>query len=65
MRPQTLLVGTDFSEYADRAFSAALSLAAQFDASLELLHVVDTPIPFFEPYTVSLFSVNFCSLGQY
>ena len=49
MRPQTLLVGTDFSEYADRAFSAALSLAAQFDASLELLHVVDTPIPFFEP----------------
>jgi nucleotide-binding universal stress UspA family protein len=54
MRPQTLLVGTDFSEYADRAFSAALSLAAQFDASLELLHVVDTPIPFFEPYTVSL-----------
>lgn len=54
MRPQTLLVGTDFSEYADRAFSAALNLATQFDASLELLHVVDTPIPFFEPYTVSL-----------
>lgn len=53
MRPQTLLVGTDFSEYANRAFSAAMNLAAQFNARIELLHVIETPVSFFEPYAVA------------
>jgi len=54
MRPGTLLVGTDFSDQADRAFRLAMDLAAEFEARIELVHAFDTPIPFFEPYAVSL-----------
>ena len=54
MRPETLLVGTDFSDQADRAFRLTMDLAEEFEARIELLHAFDAPMPFFEPYAVSL-----------
>jgi nucleotide-binding universal stress UspA family protein len=39
-----ILVPVDFSSHSDRAFRYALRLANRFDASLELLHVIDNPI---------------------
>jgi universal stress protein A len=38
-----ILVPVDFSTHADRAFGYALTLARSFDASVELLHVVEDP----------------------
>ena len=41
MEFNSILVGTDFSDCAGIAFSAALTLAKQFDARLVVLHVID------------------------
>jgi nucleotide-binding universal stress UspA family protein len=40
----SLLVATDFSEYADYAVSSAASIAKQTGAQLILLHVIDRPL---------------------
>jgi nucleotide-binding universal stress UspA family protein len=37
------MVPVDFSAHADRALSYAITIASRFDASVELLHVVDDP----------------------
>jgi universal stress protein A len=39
--PKAILVPTDFSEYSDRAVKEAADIAAQNDAKIYLLHVVD------------------------
>ncbi len=41
MEFNSILVGTDFSDCAGIAFSAALTLAKRFDARLVVLHVID------------------------
>jgi len=39
---EDILVPTDGSDHAERAFDSALALAEQFDSDLAVLHVVDT-----------------------
>jgi universal stress protein A len=39
--PKAILVPTDFSEYSDRAIKEAVDIAAQNNAKIYLLHVVD------------------------
>jgi nucleotide-binding universal stress UspA family protein len=39
--PKAILVPTDFSEYSDRAVKEAVDIAAQNNAKIYLLHVVD------------------------
>jgi len=41
MKIETILVPTDFSEHADRAFEIALHLASTFGSRLELIHAYD------------------------
>jgi len=41
MNIETILVPTDFSENADRAFATAIHFARAFDARIQLLHVYD------------------------
>jgi len=41
MNIETILVPTDFSENADRAFVTAIQFARAFDARIQLLHVYD------------------------
>jgi nucleotide-binding universal stress UspA family protein len=52
--PSTILVATDFSETARRAFDAALALAEREGASLHLIHALEVPLPIFEPYAVAV-----------
>ena len=42
MTAQTILVPTDFSDYANQALDYAIELAKVHQASLTLLHVIDT-----------------------
>jgi nucleotide-binding universal stress UspA family protein len=42
--PKTILVGTDFSEFSDRALKDAMEIAEKYKAKLILLHVVDENI---------------------
>ncbi len=42
--PSNILVPTDFSKYSYAAFQEALSIAAQYDATLHLLHVNDEAV---------------------
>jgi len=41
-RPRAILHPTDFSAYSDYAFRIAVDLARQYDATLLVLHVVET-----------------------
>jgi nucleotide-binding universal stress UspA family protein len=43
MNIKTILVPSDFSENADRAFATAIQFARAFDAQIQLLHVYDIP----------------------
>ena len=43
MNIKTILVPTDFSENADRAFATAIQFAGAFDAQIQLLHVYHIP----------------------
>ena len=43
VRLKKILYCTDFSEYSDRAFTYALSLAMEYNAELTLLHVLEDP----------------------
>jgi nucleotide-binding universal stress UspA family protein len=52
--PRRILVATDFSEPAGRAFDAALALAARTQAELHLVHALEVALPLFEPYAVVL-----------
>ena len=49
-----ILFPTDFSEYADHAWSYALTFAREFGAEVHLLHVVAPP-----PRLAEAYSVNF------
>jgi len=40
---RTILVPTDFSEYADHALAYAVNLAAQLDATIHLVHAISVP----------------------
>lgn len=42
--PRTFLVPTDFSEHADHALAYAVSLAAQLDAKIHLVHAIVLPV---------------------
>lgn len=44
LKPTKILVPTDFSEYADRAFGQALDIAKEYNAKVFLLHVVHESI---------------------
>lgn len=48
-----LLFPTDFSEYADHAWSYALTFAKEFGAEVHLLHVVAPPPRLTEAYAVN------------
>jgi nucleotide-binding universal stress UspA family protein len=50
--PKRILVATDFSEQAGKAFDAALALAARTKAELHLIHALEVALPLFEPYAV-------------
>lgn len=52
--PKRILVATDFSEQAGRAFEAALALAARTKAELHVIHALEVALPLFEPYAVVL-----------
>jgi nucleotide-binding universal stress UspA family protein len=52
--PKRILVATDFSEPAGRAFEAALELAVRTQAELHLIHALEVALPLFEPYAVVL-----------
>lgn len=41
--PRTILVATDFSEYADHALDYAAELAQRLDAKLHLVHAIGVP----------------------
>jgi nucleotide-binding universal stress UspA family protein len=53
-RPRHILVATDFSECGKRAEATAVALARRWEAGLHWLHVVETPMPLFEPLAVAL-----------
>ena len=53
-KPKRILVATDFSEPAGRAFEAALALAARTQAELHVVHALEVALPLFEPYAVVL-----------
>lgn len=45
MKPfQKILLATDFSDCAEEACAYALTLARKFDASLQILHVINEPV---------------------
>jgi nucleotide-binding universal stress UspA family protein len=50
--PKRILVATDFSEQAAKAFDAALSLASRTKAELHVMHALEVALPLFEPYAV-------------
>ena len=39
---KNILVPTDFTEYSDKALTEAIRVAAQYDAKIYLLHVIDS-----------------------
>jgi nucleotide-binding universal stress UspA family protein len=41
--PRTIVVPTDFSEYADHALDYAVELAVRFDATVHLIHAISFP----------------------
>lgn len=51
---RTILVATDFSESARRAFEVALGLAEREKSSLHVVHALEVPLPLFEPYAVAV-----------
>ena len=50
--PKRILMATDFSEQAAKAFEAALALAARTQAELHVIHALEVALPLFEPYAV-------------
>lgn len=50
--PKRILVATDFSEQAGKAFEAALALAARTKAEVHVIHAQEVALPLFEPYAV-------------
>jgi nucleotide-binding universal stress UspA family protein len=50
--PKRILVATDFSEQAAKAFDAALALAVRSKAELHVIHALEVALPLFEPYAV-------------
>jgi universal stress protein A len=42
--PKTILVPTDFSDYADQALEYAAALAARLDAKIHLVHAITVPL---------------------
>jgi len=50
--PKRILLATDFSEQAGKAFEAALALAARRQAELHVIHALEVALPLFEPYAV-------------
>ena len=50
--PKRVLVATDFSEQAEKAFQAAVALAERAKAELHLMHALEVALPLFEPYAV-------------
>ena len=49
-----ILVAVDFSETSNRALDAAVDLAKQFGARLEIVHAFTSPVPAMYPYDVGL-----------
>jgi nucleotide-binding universal stress UspA family protein len=49
---QKILVAVDFSEASQRALELATQLCTKFDASLELIHALEVPMPSVSPYGV-------------
>ena len=55
MKPiRRILVATDFSQHSARALEAALDLALQFGAEVDVVHAFDLPIPLLTPYEVAV-----------
>jgi nucleotide-binding universal stress UspA family protein len=55
MKPiRKILVATDFSQYSARALEAAVELAVQFGAEVDVVHAFDLPIPLVTPYEVAI-----------
>jgi nucleotide-binding universal stress UspA family protein len=48
----TVLVATDFSENAQPAIDAAITVAKTFGADLHVVHAFQTPVPIVSPYEV-------------
>ena len=51
---KTVLIATDFSENAQPAVDAAITVAKQFGAELHLVHAFQTPVPIVSPYEIVL-----------
>jgi universal stress protein A len=52
MEVKSVLVATDFSENAHQAVDAAIAIAKNFGARIELVHAFQTPVPIVSPYEV-------------
>ena len=49
-----ILVAVDFSEHSNHALEMAIEIALRFEASIDLLHVFDLPIPIVNPYEIAI-----------
>jgi nucleotide-binding universal stress UspA family protein len=49
-----ILVATDFSQHSALALEAAVDLAVQFGAEIDVVHAFDLPIPLLTPYEVAV-----------
>ena len=55
MKPiERILAAVDFSESSNVAFKAAIGLAKLLSAELHVVHVFDTPMPHFSPYSLTI-----------
>lgn len=52
--PKKILVATDFSAGAERAFEIALAIAGPTKAEVHVVHALEIPLPMFEPYAVAM-----------
>jgi nucleotide-binding universal stress UspA family protein len=49
---RTVLIATDFSEHAQSAVDAAITVAKRFGAKLHIVHAFQTPVPIVSPYEI-------------
>jgi universal stress protein A len=49
-----ILAAVDFSENSNRALESAIALARMFEASLDIVHAFNSPVPAIYPYDIGI-----------